>query len=89
MFDTQKQLARRIKMSKTYKKWTKEEMDFVANNSQNMKDEEIALYLNKIDGTRHITVGMVRRQRRKMSISKPRGRRPSVSKIQNNLENVT
>lgn len=70
-----------INMPKTYKKWTKEEMEFIANNSKNMKDEEIAAYLNKIDGSRSITVGMVRRQRRKMSISKPRGRRPSVAKV--------
>lgn len=74
MFDTQKQIIQEIKMSKTYKKWTKEEMEFVANNSKTMKDEEIATYLNKIDGTRPITVGMVRRQRRKLSLSKPRGR---------------
>jgi len=65
-------------MSKTYKKWTKEELEFVANNAQTMKDEEIAQYLNKIDGSRVITVGMVRRQRRKLSIVKPRGRRPLV-----------
>lgn len=76
-------------MPKTYKKWTKEEMDFVANNSKNMKDEEIAAYLNKIDGSRVITVGMVRRQRRKMSISKPRGRRPSATKVEQTIENAT
>ena len=64
-------------MSKTYKKWTKEEMEFIGNNSNSMKDEEIAAYLNKIDGSRTITVGMVRRQRRKLAIVKPRGRRPS------------
>jgi hypothetical protein len=64
-------------MSKTYKKWTKEELDFILNNSKSMKDDEIAAYLNKIDGTRAITVGMVRRQRRKLAIVKPRGRRPS------------
>ena len=67
-------------MSKTYKKWTKEELDFISNNSKTMKDEEIASYLNKIDGTRQITVGMVRRQRRKLAIIKPRGRRPSAVK---------
>ena len=65
-------------MSKTYKKWTKEELDFVANNALTLKDEEIAQYLNKTDSSRVITVGMVRRQRRKLAISKPRGRRPSV-----------
>lgn len=77
MLYTQKQIIQEKQMSKTYKKWTKEETDFIANNSQSMKDEEIALYLNKIDGSRQITVGMVRRQRRKLLISKPRGRRPS------------
>ncbi len=65
-------------MSKTYKKWTKEEMEFIANNSKTMKDEEIAAYLNKMDGSRSITVGMIRRQRRKLAIVKPRGRKPSV-----------
>jgi len=63
-------------MSKTYKKWTKEELEFVANNAKNMKDEEIAQYLNKTDGSRVITIGMVRRQRRKLDIVKPRGRKP-------------
>lgn len=69
-------------MSKTYKKWTKEETDFIANNSVNMKDDEIAAYLNKLDATRSITVGMVRRQRRKLAIKKPRGRRPSNKSVQ-------
>lgn len=74
-------------MSKTYKKWTKEELQFISNNSKDMKDGEIAAYLNKIDSSRSITIGMVRRQRRKMSISKPRGRKPSV-KVNNTIENV-
>lgn len=75
-------------MPKSYKRWTKEEMEFIANNSVGMKDEEIASYLNKIDGTREITVGMVRRQRRKLSISKPRGRRPSVNKAVSSPDSV-
>jgi hypothetical protein len=66
-------------MSKTYKKWTKEEMDFISNNSKTMKDEEIASYLSKIDSSRQISVGMIRRQRRKLLISKPRGRRPAIT----------
>ena len=89
MFDTHKANYAGDKMSKTYKKWTKEETDFIANNSQNMKDEEIASYLNKIDGTRQITVGMVRRQRRKLSISKPRGRRPSSKQTQSATESAS
>ena len=69
-------------MTKTYKKWTKEEMEFIANNSRTMRDEEIASYLNKIDGTRQISVGMIRRQRRKLAIVKPRGRRKKEVTIQ-------
>lgn len=69
-------------MPKTYKKWTREELEFIANNSKTMKDEEIATYLNKIDGTREISVGMIRRQRRKLSIVKPRGRRKKFIDIQ-------
>lgn len=69
-------------MPKTYKKWTREELEFIANNSKTMRDEEIAAYLNKIDGTRQISVGMVRRQRRKLSIVKPRGRRKKFIDIQ-------
>lgn len=72
-------------MSKTYKKWTKEEMEFVANNSKTMKDEEIAAYLNRIDSSSPVTVGMVRRQRRKLSIVKPRGRKPSCKKSEENI----
>lgn len=68
-------------MSKNYKKWTKEELEFIVNNAKTMKDEEIAQYLNKTDGSNTITVGMVRRQRRKLSIVKPRGRKPSVKNI--------
>ncbi len=73
-------------MSKTYKKWTKEEMDFISNNSKTMKDEEIASYLSKIDSTRQISVGMIRRQRRKLLISKPRGRRPSAQQSQSTVQ---
>jgi len=78
-------------MAKTYKKWNKEELEFIKNNSASMKDEEIAAYLNKIDGANAITISMVRRQRRKLQISKPRGRRPSVVKLDNvNIEeNIT
>ncbi len=68
-------------MGKTYKKWTKEELEFISNNAQILKDEEIAAYLNKTDGTRQITVGMVRRQRRKLAIVKPRGRRKKNESI--------
>lgn len=88
MFDTHKANIVGDKMSKTYKKWTKEELEFIVNNSVDLKDEEIASYLKKIDGSREITVGMVRRQRRKLLISKPRGRRPSSDKAVSSSDNV-
>jgi len=69
-------------MSKTYKKWSKEELEFIINNSSSMKDDEIVSYLNKTDSTRSITIGMVRRQRRKLNIVKPRGRKPSVKTVE-------
>lgn len=65
-------------MSRTYKKWTQTELEFISNNSGKMKDEELAAYLNKIGNGQEVTVGMVRRQRRKLAIVKPRGRRPSA-----------
>jgi hypothetical protein len=51
-----------------------------------MKDEEIASYLSKIDSSRQISVGMIRRQRRKLLISKPRGRRPSTQQSQSTVQ---
>jgi hypothetical protein len=44
-----------------------------------MKDEELAVNINRITGTNDITVAMVRRQRRKLNIAKTRGRR--VNKV--------
>jgi hypothetical protein len=73
-------------VSKTYKKWNQEELNFISANSSSMKDEEIADYLNKLDTTRTISLGMIRRQRRKLSIVKPRGRKPSAKSILSNTD---
>lgn len=59
-------------MSK-YKKWKPEEISFVANNYENVKDEQLAQKLSEISGET-ITVSMIRRQRRKLKLNKKRGR---------------
>jgi hypothetical protein len=62
-------------MSKTYKKWTDAELNFIRENSNSMKDVELAVRLTQITGNTDISVAMVRRQRRKLNLSKTRGRR--------------
>lgn len=62
-------------MSKTYKKWTDAELNFIRENSNSMKDVELAVRLTQITGNTDISVAMVRRQRRKLNLAKTRGRR--------------
>lgn len=59
-------------MSRTYKKWTTAEIEFIVQNS-GMKDEEMAVKLSSMTG-QNISQSMVRRQRRKSGIKKQRGR---------------
>lgn len=59
----------------SYKKWSEAELQFIRENSGNMKDEELSVKLNEATGSNDITVAMVRRQRRKLNITKTRGRR--------------
>lgn len=61
----------------TYKKWSDGELGFVRDNISILSDGELANKLSSMTGE-NITTGMVRRQRRKMNISKPRGRRKKV-----------
>lgn len=65
----------------TYKKWSDAEIGFVRDNINLLSDEELANKLSGMTGE-NITYGMVRRQRRKLGISKPRGRRKKVRDIQ-------
>lgn len=62
-------------MSKTYKKWSEAELNFIRENSSSMKDSEMAVKLSQITGNTDISVAMVRRQRRKLNLAKTRGRR--------------
>jgi hypothetical protein len=62
-------------MSKNYKRWNEAELNFIRENSNSMKDSEMAQKLGSISGDSSITVAMVRRQRRKLNMAKTRGRR--------------
>jgi hypothetical protein len=61
-----------------YKKWTNAETDFISNNHKIFCDEVMAVKLSQMTG-QNITTAMVRRQRRKLALKKPRGR-PSKNK---------
>jgi hypothetical protein len=62
-----------------YKKWTGSETDFICNNHKLLNDASLAAKLSQMTGET-ISTAMVRRQRRKLRLSKPRGR-PSKNKI--------
>lgn len=57
----------------TYKKWTDSEVDYIRNNHGTVSDEELAVKLSQMT-SQNITTAMIRRQRRKLKLSKPRGR---------------
>ena len=61
----------------TYKKWTAEEVDFIKNNYNIISDTELAVKLTEMLN-QQITTSMIRRQRRKLEIIKPRGRPKKV-----------
>ncbi len=58
---------------KEYKKWGEAEISFIRDNIKNFSDGELANKLSVMTGE-NITYGMVRRQRRKIGVVKPRGR---------------
>ena len=64
-----------------YKKWTTTELDYIQNNHTLLCDESLAASLSKMTG-QNISTAMVRRQRRKLSLKKSRGRPKKT--IQNN-----
>ncbi len=59
----------------SYRKWGQIELDFIRDNFNVISDDEIAVRLSQITNSA-ITTPMVRRQRRKLGIQKPRGRQP-------------
>jgi len=68
-----------------YKKWTQAELEFVQNNQKNYSDRELSVKLTEISG-QNVTTAMIRRQRRKLNIQKPKGRRPKNRVIQQPVE---
>ncbi len=67
----------------TYKKWTDAEVDFIKNNHGTVSDEELSVKLSQMTG-HNVTTAMIRRQRRKLKLSKPRGRPKKVREISSN-----
>lgn len=57
----------------TYKKWTEAELQFIKDNLSGLADKELATRLSSMTGET-ISQAMIRRQRRKLGINKPRGR---------------
>lgn len=68
----------------TYKKWLQTELDFIRSNQELYNDEQLSVKLSQMTG-QNVTTAMVRRQRRKLSIKKKRGR-PSKNKVVSNPE---
>lgn len=58
----------------TYKKWSDAEKTFIRDNVSLLSDQELAEKLSNMTGET-ISIAMVRRQRRKFGVVKPRGRR--------------
>lgn len=64
----------------TYKKWTESEIDYIKNNHTTVCDEELAAKLSQMTG-QNVSTAMIRRQRRKLKLSKPRGRPTKNKKV--------
>lgn len=58
----------------TYKRWSDAELQYIKDNLGSFSDIELATKLSEMTGET-VTYGMIRRQRRKLGINKPRGRR--------------
>lgn len=69
-------------MRTSYHKWTESELQYVRDNHALLSDEEIAVNLSKIVNN-NITTAMIRRQRRKLTLKKQRGRRPKNRVVEN------
>jgi hypothetical protein len=72
-----------------YKTWKQEEILFITENYEKIKDKELAEKLSIITGE-NITISMIRRQRRKLKLCKKRGRpfkkkHPQVDSLGNTI----
>jgi hypothetical protein len=75
------------KIMSKYKKWNTEEIEFIRNNHNSAKDNDLANQLSKVFNT-CITASMVRRQRRKLGLVKKRGRPCKNLVTQQGLDSV-
>jgi hypothetical protein len=57
-----------------YKRWSDAELQYIKDNLSSFSDIELAQKLSQMTGET-VSCSMIRRQRRKLGISKPRGRR--------------
>ena len=67
----------------TYKKWQNSELEFIKQNKDSMSDLELAGKLSQMSNS-NVTTSMIRRQRRKLGIVKPKGRRKQFVSISDN-----
>lgn len=65
-----------------YKKWSDAEKTFIKDNIVNYSDNELAVKLSQMTGE-NISTAMIRRQRRKFGVVKPRGRRKKIINANN------
>lgn len=71
-----------------YKKWSDAELQFIRDNLNSLADKDLANKLSSMTGE-NISQAMVRRQRRKLGASKPRGRpRKNSSVVTEQQQNV-
>lgn len=68
-----------------YKKWSDAEKAFIRDNVNSFSDMELAAKLSQMTGE-NISTAMIRRQRRKFGVVKPRGRRKKNVSVQNSQE---
>jgi len=71
----------------TYKKWSISEVEFIRDNHTLLNDDALASKLSQITG-QNITTAMVRRQRRKLSLKKSRGRPPKIKNVTSPIEST-
>jgi len=72
---------------RSYKKWASNELEYIKNNINDYNDKNLAEKLSEMTGET-ITTGMIRRQRRKLGISKKRGRPVKKETLSNNIESI-
>ena len=63
-----------------YKKWNDREKQYILDNHELMTDKEISSELSQMN-SENITTQMVRRQRVKLDVKKPRGRPTKKNRV--------